>query len=97
MQFISIVKVIIENIPKGEEMRGLDMMSTLLTVANLLTRLQDVVGNRLKLKFCSLCDSFLDRAGAFSIRKDSSSRIGIADLIIVWTQEPPPTVVSSTG
>ena len=87
-QFISIVKVIVENVPKGEEMKGIDMMSTLLTVAGLLTRLQDIIGNRLKLKFCALCDSFLDRADSFSLRKDNLSRVGIADLIIDWGQEP---------
>ena len=42
---------------------------------------------RLKLKFCTMCDSFLDRSESFPVRKDNAARIGIADLIIEWTRE----------
>ena len=87
LQFITIVKVIVETIADGEEMRGVDIMSTFLKVANLLSQLQDPAAQRLKVKYCSLCDSFLDKSELFPVRKDNGSRIGIADLIIEWTQE----------
>ncbi|KAI0089247.1 hypothetical protein BDY19DRAFT_1089227 [Irpex rosettiformis] len=86
-QFISIVKVIVENVPDGEEVRAIDMTAIFLKIAALLTRLQDPAMLRLKLKFCSMCDSFLDRSESFPVRKDNAARIGIADLIIEWTRE----------
>ncbi|KAI0340881.1 hypothetical protein BDW22DRAFT_1485833 [Trametopsis cervina] len=86
-QFISIVKVIIENVPDGEEMRGIDVTSTLLKVAGLLTRLQEPSVLRLKLKYCAMCDSFLDRSESFPVRRDNAARIGMADLITEWTRE----------
>lgn len=71
----------------GEEMRGVDIMSTLMKVATLLGRLQDPAAQRLKIKFCSMCDSFLVKSELFPLRKDNALRIGIADQIIEWTQE----------
>lgn len=71
----------------GEEMRGIDIMSTFLKVATLLSQLHDPAAQRLKVKFCSMCDSFLDKSELFPVRKDNASRIGIADLIIEWAQE----------
>ncbi|KAI0686496.1 hypothetical protein BC835DRAFT_1523052 [Cytidiella melzeri] len=86
-QFMSIVKVIVDNVPDGEEMRSVDMTSIFLKVAALLSRLQDPSVLRLKLKFCSMCDSFLDRSESFPVRRDNAARIGIADLVIEWTRD----------
>ncbi|PSR92202.1 hypothetical protein PHLCEN_2v4732 [Hermanssonia centrifuga] len=87
-QFTAIVKVIVENVQSGEDMRGIDITSTLLTVASYISRFNDTASYRLKVKFCSLCDSFLDQSESFSVRRDNGTRIGIADCIIEWAQEP---------
>lgn len=58
------------------------------TVAGLVTRLTSTTATRLRLKFCALCDSFLERSESFAVRKASSSRMGIADYVIEWAQDP---------
>lgn len=63
----------------------MDVMSTLCTVASLITRIND--STRLKLKFCLLCDTYLDHSDSLSIRKDGLSRVGIADFVVEWPQD----------
>ncbi|EKM59988.1 uncharacterized protein PHACADRAFT_115378 [Phanerochaete carnosa HHB-10118-sp] len=86
-QFTMILKVVIENAPSGEELRGMDVMSTLCTVASLITRINDSSTVRLKLKFCLLCDTYLDHSDSLSIRKDGLFRVGIADFVVEWPQD----------
>lgn len=86
-QFTMILKVIIENAPSGEELRGMDVMATLCTVASLITRIVDSSTVRLKIKFCLLCDTYLDHSDSLSIRKDGLSRAGIADFVVEWPQD----------
>ncbi len=65
------------------------MTAIFLKIAVLLTRSQsqDPAMTRLKLKFCSMCDSFLERSESFPVRKDNAARISIADHIIEWTRD----------
>ena len=88
VQFTTIVKIIIENAPSGEELRGMDIMATLLLVAKLITRINDPSAYRIRVKFCALCDSYLDQSESFSVRKDGTLRIGIADYVVEWAQDP---------
>lgn len=86
-QFTGILKVIIENAQSGDDLRGIDIISTLLRMAIWITRFHDPASFRLKIKFCALCDSFMDQPGLFAARRDSAARIGIADCIVDWAQD----------
>jgi hypothetical protein len=83
-----IVKVIVENAVSVEEMRSVDIMSMLLDVARMITRMNDLLAYRLRLKFCALCDSYFDHSESLSVRKDGALRAGIADFVIEWAQDP---------
>ncbi|KAJ3551785.1 hypothetical protein NM688_g4509 [Phlebia brevispora] len=85
-QFTSILKVIVENVQSGEDLRGVDIISMLLRMAIWITRFHEVAPFRLKIRFCALCDSFLEQPELFA-RRDNTARISIADCILEWAQE----------
>ncbi|EMD40361.1 hypothetical protein CERSUDRAFT_148314 [Gelatoporia subvermispora B] len=87
-QYILILKVIVENVQNLEELRGVDLASTLLTVAGLIRRFNIPESYKLKIKFCELCDSVFGRAETLIMRKDSSSRQRLVDVIVEWAQDP---------
>lgn len=66
----------------------MDIMATLLLVAKLITRITNPTVHRIKVKFCALCDSYLAQSESFSVRKDAILRIGIADYVVEWAQDP---------
>ncbi|OCH94514.1 hypothetical protein OBBRIDRAFT_722708 [Obba rivulosa] len=88
-QYIVILKVIVDNVQNIEELRGVDLCSTMLIVAGLIRRFHIADSHKLKIKFCELCDSVFDRHETLVMRKDVSSRQKLADVIIEWTQDPP--------
>ena len=63
-------------------------MSMLLEVARLTTQMTGLSAYRLRLKFCAVCDAYLEHADALSVRKDGALRVGIADYVIEWAQDP---------
>lgn len=80
--------ILADNVKSLEEMHGVDMSSTLLTLANLIVRYHDPASHRLKLRFCALCESVFDPTEDISMRKDSATRQSIVDFIIEWPQDP---------
>lgn len=72
----------------------MDIMDALLKLAQQVTRFNDISGYRLKVKFCALCDGYLDHAESLSIRKNAALRVGIADYVVEWAQDP--TAVSAS-
>ena len=86
-KFTSILKVIIENVQSSEDLRGIDIMSILQRVALWITKFHDATSFRLKIKFCALCDSFMDHPELLAIRRDNAARLAITDCIIEWAQE----------
>ena len=71
----------------SEDLRGTDIISTLQRMAIWITRFHDMASIRLKIKFCALCDSFMDQPELFAVRRDNAARLAITDCIIEWSQE----------
>ncbi|PCH40763.1 hypothetical protein WOLCODRAFT_88808 [Wolfiporia cocos MD-104 SS10] len=87
-QFLAIMKVLVENVQYLEEIRGMDLCQTLSVIAGFIGRFHAAISFRLRLKFCSLCETVFDQAETITMRKDSCSRQKIADIIIEWIQDP---------
>lgn len=85
---MAILKVLVENVQCLEEIRGMDLCSTLTLVAGFIGRFHDSVAYRLRTKFCSMCEVVFDQAETITMRKDNGSRQKIADIIIEWIQDP---------
>lgn len=92
-QFIAILKVLSENVHNlAEDLRVIDIPSTLYTLATFISRVEDteLASVRLKVKFCTLCNSVFSRTEPVIMRnKESSMRQSIADIIVDWVQETP--------
>ncbi|TFY54349.1 hypothetical protein EVJ58_g8920 [Rhodofomes roseus] len=86
-QFLVILKVLVENAQYLEEIRGMDLGSTLAVIASFIGRFHDVSSYRLRLKFCSLCEGVFSQGESIAMRKDSSNRQKIADIVTEWIQD----------
>lgn len=95
-QFITILKVLLENSQGlAEDMRSIDVPSTLHTLATFIGRVDDSEAQslRLKLKFCQLCGSVFTKTDPVLKRnKESAVRQSLVDIIVDWVQDN--TVVS---
>ena len=81
----------------SEDLRSVDIPSTLYTLATFVGRIDDGVGTslRLKLKFCQLCASVFNKSDPVLMRnKESTVRQSLVDIIIDWVQDAP--IVSKT-
>ncbi|KAI0677196.1 hypothetical protein C8Q78DRAFT_1180405 [Trametes maxima] len=92
-QFIAILKVLLEN-SQGlvEDLRAIDIPSTLYTLATFIGRIEDPEASslRLKLKFCQLCSSVFGKSDNMMMRnKESNVRQSVVDIIIDWVQDAP--------
>ncbi|GBE80125.1 hypothetical protein SCP_0213280 [Sparassis crispa] len=87
-QFTAILRVLVENVQNVEEMRGIDIGSTLLILAGFITRLHDPSSSRIKIKYCGLCESVFKQAETIIIRKDTDTRQNVVDIVIDWIQDP---------
>ncbi|KAI0638553.1 hypothetical protein C8Q77DRAFT_1047292 [Trametes polyzona] len=90
-QFIAILKVLLES-PQGlaEDMRSIDVPSTLYTLATFISRVDDSEAStlRLKLKFCQLCGSVFSKPDPVLKRnKESTARQSLVDIIIDWVRD----------
>jgi hypothetical protein len=65
-----------------------DMVSTLLSLAQVAVRFADLISLRSRIKLCSLCDSVLSRLDAMALRKDDEKRAALLDLLLDWPQDP---------
>lgn len=96
VQFITILKVLLENSQGlAEDMRSIDVPSTLHTLATFIGRVDDSEAQslRLKLKFCQLCGSVFTKSDPVLKRnKESAVRQSLVDIIVDWVQDN--TVVS---
>ncbi|KAI0329579.1 hypothetical protein GY45DRAFT_1324865 [Cubamyces sp. BRFM 1775] len=92
-QFITILKVLLENSQGvSEDLRSVDIPSTLYTLATFVGRIEDGAGTslRLKLKFCQLCASVFNKSDPVLMRnKESTVRQSLVDIIIDWVQDAP--------
>ncbi|GLB34218.1 putative GTPase-activator protein for Ras-like GTPases [Lyophyllum shimeji] len=86
-QFIAVLKLLVENTHGTmEDVMSIDVSSTMLTLASFMARFTGSGSFRLKTKFCVMCESVCDRTNTLAVRKDSSARHNILDIIIGWIQ-----------
>ncbi|KAI1796034.1 hypothetical protein LXA43DRAFT_649826 [Ganoderma leucocontextum] len=90
-QFLAILKVLSENASSlAEDLRIIDIPSLLYTLATFINKIDptDPTAARLKLKFCTLCNTVFSRTGPVIMRnKESTMRQSIVDIIIDWVEE----------
>lgn len=80
--------MLVENVQTTEEVRNIDVCPTLLTLACFIARFHDATSYRLRLKYCTLCDTVFEKNEIMSIRKDNEARQNIVDVVIEWIQDP---------
>jgi hypothetical protein len=71
-----------------DDLLNVDVMAILLSFASFLSRFTDAACNRIRIKYCAMCDSALDRLDKLALRRDSSPRQNILDVILDWVQDP---------
>lgn len=90
-QFLAILKVLSENANSlAEDLRIIDIPSLLYTLATFINKIDptDLTAARLKLKFCTLCNTVFSRNEPVIMRnKESTVRQSIVDIIIDWVEE----------
>lgn len=88
-QFLAVLKLLIENVEApGEELVGFDINGTLLALAGFIGRFHDPASYKIRVKFCSLCDSIYGRNETLVIRRDTSASHDLLDIVIDWVQDP---------
>ncbi|PFH50162.1 hypothetical protein AMATHDRAFT_80979 [Amanita thiersii Skay4041] len=86
-QFIAVMKLLLESSPsKPSENLKIDVGQTLHSLAALNTRFSGFEGNRTKIKYCLMCDMACESQDALILRKDTSTRHLILDMIMEWIQ-----------
>lgn len=83
-----ILKVLVENVQYLDEIRTMDLGSTLAVIASFMGRFHDAISYRLKMKFCALCEGVFSQGELIAMRKDSNNRQKIADIVTEWIQDP---------
>ena len=64
---------------------NVDMISSMQMLATCITRIS--VGpstDRIKIKYCSICESVCNRMDSLTLRKESSARYIILDILLQW-------------
>ncbi|KAG2060194.1 hypothetical protein BDR06DRAFT_948277 [Suillus hirtellus] len=88
-QLISVLKSLVENaqMPPDEAL-SIDLGSILHILVGFISRFNDPVSHRIRVKFCALCDSICHRTDTLTLRKDDLSRNRIIDIVMDWFQDP---------
>jgi hypothetical protein len=64
---------------------NVDMSSTMLTLSSFINRFAgSSSANRIKIKYCNLCETVCARADTLTIRKDSPVRHQIIEKVLTW-------------
>ncbi|TFK62722.1 hypothetical protein BDN72DRAFT_964371 [Pluteus cervinus] len=86
-QFIAVLKLLVENNQVNlEDVMSIDISSTMLSLATFIARFSGVASHRVKIKFCTMCDSVCGRTDTLTLRKDSGARHNILDIVLDWMQ-----------
>ena len=63
---------------------NVDMSSSMRMLATFIARFSGPSTHRIKIKYCILCESVCSRTDTLTIRKDSSARYIILDILLQW-------------
>ena len=84
-QVIGIFKLITENTEMAlEDVMNVDMISSMQMLATCITRISDPSTDRIKIKYCGICESVCSRMDSFTLRKESPARYIIIDILLQW-------------
>lgn len=72
----------------SDEVLSTDLGSILHLLAGFISRFNETIANRIRAKFCGLCDSVCERTDTLTLRKDDVSRNIVLDTIMSWFQDP---------
>jgi neurofibromin 1 len=88
-KFIAVLKLLVEHaqVPM-EETLSININTTLLALASFIARFNNFTSQRIKIKFCSLCDSVCDHADSLTLRKDTNTRHKTLDIVMDWIKNP---------
>lgn len=87
---MAVLKLLVDRIdsPSEDVLGSVDLNQTLLSLANFINRFSATPSLRIKIKFCSFCDSALARSDSFGLRKDEKTRNELLEAIVEWVQPP---------
>jgi hypothetical protein len=72
----------------AEEVENIDISNTLVALAGFIARFNNSQSYRIRLKLCALCDCVCERADTLTLRRDTSARHNIIDILMEWIQDP---------
>jgi hypothetical protein len=71
-----------------EEVEDIDISISLVALAGFIARFNNPLSYRIRLKLCALCDSVCERTDTLALRRDTSARHTIIDILMEWIQDP---------
>ena len=84
-QVIGIFKLITENTEVAlEDVVNVDMISSMQMLAACITRISGPSTDRIKIKYCGICESVCSRMDSLTLRKESPARYIILDILLQW-------------
>lgn len=67
-----------------EDVMNVDISPTMLSLATMIARFSGTSEHRIKIKFCTLCESVCNRTDTLTLRKDSPVRHEILNYVLQW-------------
>jgi neurofibromin 1 len=72
----------------AEEVENIDISICLVALAGFIARFVNPLSYRIRIKLCALCDCACARTGTLTLRRDTSARQKIIDVLMEWIQDP---------
>ena len=63
---------------------NVDMISSMQMLATCITRISGPSTDRIKIKYCGICESVCSRMDSLTLRKESPARYIIIDILLQW-------------
>ena len=82
---MGVIKLIVENNQvRLDDLMSIDISGVALGFAAFINRFDVPESIRIKLKYCSLCDSICEHKNPLTLRRDSILRHSILDIVVEW-------------
>lgn len=72
----------------AQEVENIDIGTTLVALAGFIARFNNSQSCRVRLKLCALCDCVCERKDTLTLRRDTSARHDIIDILMEWMLDP---------
>jgi hypothetical protein len=67
-----------------EDVMNVDMISSMQMLATCISRIPGPSSDRIKIKYCGICESICSRIDSFTVRKESPARFIVLDILLQW-------------